>query len=171
MRRLMCRLGRGLFVRNLLRCRTIPAFWRQFPAHKKPGANEKGDADNRRWGERREVLCHESYLDPLSTAVRRAGHGHRAATCHDLCIARIRHSTRPADAPRTRPGRSLDAAGRGHANYAEPASCRRGVTSAATYACFPACWASPGPGRGTRRHRHRKNGATRHRPHEQQAFR
>jgi hypothetical protein len=63
------------------------AFWRQFPAHECPRANQKGGADNRRRGERGEILEHERYLDP-SVQSRSAG-----------CCARNRHSTRAGTCP------------------------------------------------------------------------
>lgn len=53
------RLLRRLFVGD----RTRPAPWRQFPAHDSPRADQKGDADNRRRGERGEILQHDPYLD------------------------------------------------------------------------------------------------------------
>jgi hypothetical protein len=43
--------------------RARPALWRQFPAHDGPRAHEKSDADNRRRGERGEILQHERFLD------------------------------------------------------------------------------------------------------------
>ena len=60
------------------------ALWRQFPAYDHPGADQKGDADNRRRGQRGEILQHDGYLDPCGqsrSAAHRDGHGPAAA--HD----------------------------------------------------------------------------------------
>jgi hypothetical protein len=43
-------------VRGRLGARSAP--WRQFPAHKHPRTDQKGGADNRRRGERGEILQH-----------------------------------------------------------------------------------------------------------------
>jgi len=47
------------FVLSRFGLRALPALWRQLPAHDRPGADQKGDADNRRRGERGEILQHE----------------------------------------------------------------------------------------------------------------
>src|SRR6185437_3894073 len=56
----------GALLRSLLGGRRgLPArsaFWRQFPAHEYPGADQKGGADNRRRREGGEILEHECYL-------------------------------------------------------------------------------------------------------------
>jgi hypothetical protein len=53
------------------------ALWSQFPAYDHPRADHKGNADNRRGGERGEILQHEGYLDPCGqswSAAHRDGH-------------------------------------------------------------------------------------------------
>lgn len=62
---LLCIRGsriRRLSIRGLS---ARPPLWREFSAYERPRANEKGDTDNRRRGERGEILQHESYLDLL----------------------------------------------------------------------------------------------------------
>src|SRR3984893_1277563 len=44
-----------------------PALWREFLAHEYPRADQKGDAHNRRRGERGEILQHGGYLDLLAS--------------------------------------------------------------------------------------------------------
>ena len=51
-------------VRGGVGFRARSALWRQFPAHERPRADQKSGADNRRRGERGEILEHERYLDP-----------------------------------------------------------------------------------------------------------
>jgi hypothetical protein len=51
-------------VRGRVGLRARSAFWRQFPPDECPRADQKGGADNRRRGERGEILEHERYLDP-----------------------------------------------------------------------------------------------------------
>jgi hypothetical protein len=57
------RIGR-LSIRGLS---ARPPLWREFSAHERPRADEKGDTDNRRRGERGEILQHEGYLDLLAS--------------------------------------------------------------------------------------------------------
>ena len=60
------------------------ALWRQFPAYDHPGADQKGDADNRRRGERGEILQHDGYLDPCGQSWSAAHRdGHSPAAGHD----------------------------------------------------------------------------------------
>jgi len=62
---LMRSFGRGrFFVLERFRLLAQSALWRQLPAHDRPGADQKGDTDNRRRGQRSEILPHEGYLDP-----------------------------------------------------------------------------------------------------------
>src|ERR1700730_8526596 len=44
-----------------------PALWRGVLAHEYPRADQKGDAHNRRRGERGEILQHGGYLDLLAS--------------------------------------------------------------------------------------------------------
>ena len=56
---LVIRVLMGSFVLGRFGLCALPSFWPQLLAHDRPCADQKGDADNRRRGERGEILQHE----------------------------------------------------------------------------------------------------------------
>jgi hypothetical protein len=84
---LVIRVLMRLLVRDRSGLRARSAFWRQFPAHECPRADQKGDTNNRRRGKRGEILLHEGYLDPCAqsrSATHRAGIARRPDTTGDV---------------------------------------------------------------------------------------
>ena len=69
--------------------RAPTALWRQFPAHDDPCADQKGGADNRRRGERGEILQHERYLGLCGVAARQVPREHSAAAGHGCDVPAI----------------------------------------------------------------------------------
>jgi hypothetical protein len=92
------------FVRDRSGSSAFSALWCQFPAHDRPRADKKGDADNRRRGERGEILQHERYLDPCGqsrSAAFGAGMSRRPGTAGDVPALGTLPAVRKAPTGRT----------------------------------------------------------------------
>ena len=149
---LLCIRGsriRRLSIRGLS---ARPPLWREFSAHERPRANEKGDTDNRRRGERGEILQHESYLDLLvshgqpvavtATALYPPGTAaRRGPSCGTGSRADGSTGGRTGRAPAARHGVPAGVGGR----QAEPSrpkqkqAAKKTLTTEAACGCFLAC--------------------------------
>jgi hypothetical protein len=154
-------------VRDRSGLRARSALWRQFPAHEYPRADQKGDTDNRRRSKRGEILQHDGYLDPCAqsrSAAHRAGIARRPDTTGDVPAIRTLPAVwRPLTAGQCAASRPGTGPGTGRGTRRSPHRVKT-FTGEAACACFPACSASRGLGRGTPLRRRRKNGATRRTP-------
>ncbi len=96
-----------------------PALWRQFPAHECPGANQKGNADNRRRRKCGEILEHECYLGL---------HSQSRSAAYSAGITRRPGTTCDVPASATLPART----GAARADRRPAATARRGAPPSLT---------------------------------------